>query len=419
MASVRALLASSSAAVVARGSSLRRAVSPWVVPVRDRVLAVWSTFTAAGRAVVLLVVVTWLLAWRFGWQELSVVAAAGLLLLGLAALFTIGRTHLAVSMSVDPPRVTVGEDFTGSIHVTNLSRTPLLPLVLELPTGEGAIGFDLPLLRQKGTYDRLFIVEATRRGVMPVGPVTSVRGDPVGVFRRDVAWTEVVDIFVHPRIVQLAPLGSGLVRDLEGITSETVSRSDLAFHALREYVPGDDLRHVHWRSSARHNTLLVRQFLDTRRSHVSVVVDCVADSYRSDDDYETAVSVAGSILTRAVLDVYDITFLSGSHAMTRGTRRAGLDACSRAEPGTEGIVQVSARGSRLAPDTSVVFLVTGPETSFIALQRSAAQYPVDVVKIAVVVDSDAQPSLRSTGELPLMTIPRLEDLPGMLRWGLS
>ena len=55
--------------------------------------------------------------------------------------------------------------------------------------------------------------------------------------------------------------------------------SDLAFHALREYVPGDDLRHVHWRSSARAGELLVRQYHDTRRNHATVVVDADPAAY--------------------------------------------------------------------------------------------------------------------------------------------
>ena len=60
--------------------------------------------------------------------------------------------------------------------------------------------------------------------------------------------------------------------------------SDLAFHALREYQPGDDRRYVHWRSSAKHGRLLVRQFLDTRRSHLAVVVDTDPGYAGGEDD---------------------------------------------------------------------------------------------------------------------------------------
>ena len=100
-----------------------------------------------------------------------------------------------------------------------------------------------------------------------------MRGDPLGLVRRTVRWTDVTELFVHPRTVSLESLGAGLLRDLEGETTQDLSMSDLAFHALREYQPGDDRRYIHWRSSAKAGRLLVRQFLDTRRSHLSVVVD--------------------------------------------------------------------------------------------------------------------------------------------------
>lgn len=392
---------------------LRRSAAPFT----DRVRPLWAAVTPAGRTVLALTVICWLLASRFGWLELAVVATMGVLLLFIAALFTLGRTRLSVALAVEPPRVSLGQDVIGSIEVTNQSRSPLLSSILELPMGATSIVFDLPSLRHRGRHQETFVVGTQKRGVIPVGPATSVRGDPVGLFRRDLPWTEVIEIFVHPRVVQLETLGQGLVRDLEGRTSDSVSRSDLAFHALREYEPGDDLRHVHWRSTARHGTVLIRQFLDTRRSHVNVIVDCRSDSYRCDEDYETAVSVAGSVLIRAVLDDYDTTFVSGSQAVTRGTGRGVLDACSRAEPGSDNLVHAAGQANLLAPDTSIAFLITGPGTDLITLQRAATQFPVDVARIAVRIDSEAVPSLRDAGDLALLTVSRLEELPAIMRWG--
>ena len=113
---------------------------------------------------------------------------------------------------------------------------------------------------------------------------TTVHGDPLGLVRRTVAWTERTELFVHPLTVSLESLGAGLLRDLEGTVTPDLSMSDLAFHALREYQPGDDRRYIHWRSSAKHDRLLVRQFLDTRRSHLAVVVDTSPEVYARDVD---------------------------------------------------------------------------------------------------------------------------------------
>lgn len=384
---------------------------------RDRVRPVWSCVTPAGRAVLTVAIVAWLLAARFGWQELGIVAGACVLLLLVAALFLLGRTSIAVRLVVEPPRVTVGQPVSGAVEVENRSRGPMLPLRLELPVGQGGVAFQLPVLAPGKLHEELFVVPTEKRGVIEVGPVTSVRGDPVGLLRREVTWSEVHEIFVHPRIVPLDPLGAGLMRDLEGNTSDAVSMSDLAFHALREYSPGDDLRHIHWRSSARHGQLLVRQFLDTRRSHLTVVVDSRPDAYATDDDYETAISVAGSLLVRALLDDYDATFTSGAHASSGAQGKGVLDGCSRAEPSEHDLVRVARDATRLAPDTSVVFLVGGAFTEFIDLQRADHQFPPEVTGIAVRVEGGAPAGLRATGDLPLLTLGRLEDLPALMRWG--
>ncbi len=89
------------------------------------------------------------------------------------------------------------------------------------------------------------------------------------------------DLYVHPRISSLERLGSGFLRDLEGQTTQDLSPSDVAFHTLREYVPGDDRRHVHWKTTARIGKLMVRQFVDTRRSFLSIVISTDPADYAS------------------------------------------------------------------------------------------------------------------------------------------
>jgi uncharacterized protein (DUF58 family) len=378
----------------------------------------WATVTPAGRALGLVCLVAWLAAAWGGWAEMAVLAAGVLVLVLLAALFMIGHTNLAVKVVTEPPRVTVGEPVTGEVEVTNKAKTPLMPVRLELPVGAGGVAFDLPALRPGSVHSELFVVPTERRGVIQVGPVTTGRGDPIGLFRREVTWTDVTEIFVHPVITPLEPLGAGLIRDLEGNVSENVSQSDLAFHALREYSPGDDLRHIHWRSSARHGQLLVRQFLDTRRSHIQVIVDAEPASYRNPEDFELAISAAASLLVRAIMDGFDATFLCGEHAMTRGTGRSALDSCSRAEMTGEPLAKVAGRGSRLAPDTSLVCFVTGPNAPFTTLKRAASHFPIEVNEVAMIIDSTASASLKAVSDLPLLTLGKLSELPGLLKWGL-
>ncbi len=160
------------------------------------------------------------------------------------------------------------------------------------------------------------------RGVHVVGPVIYEKTDPVGVISRRFETGAPLALLVSPVVVDLAVFAGGLTNDLDGATSQQLSMSDLAFHALREYVPGDDLRHVHWRSSAKAGELLVRQFHESRRGHVTILLDADRSSYPRRRDFELAVSVATSVALRAVRDDFDTYLRCGPHlARSREARR--------------------------------------------------------------------------------------------------
>jgi uncharacterized protein (DUF58 family) len=331
----------------------------------------------------------------------------------------IGRTNLRVEVRVDPERVVVGSPAAGQVQIANTSRRALLPIAVELPIGEGAARFQLPLLRGDARHEELFVVPTERRGVISIGPALTVRGDPLGIVRRAVSWTQIVELFVHPLTVSLEPLSSGLLRDLEGQTTNEVSMSDLAFHALREYQPGDDRRYIHWRSSAKAGRFLVRQFLDTRRSHITTVVDSDTSSYVDAEDYEIAISAAASVAVRALRDEQEITVLAGSHAVPRGQGQTVLDTFSRAELADHGLADLAQRASRIAPDTSVALVVTGSRVPFVELQRAAAHFPPEVRVVALRVDPASPTGISGSSALTVLTLSALNDLPALLRGTLQ
>ncbi len=335
--------------------------------------------------------------------------AAWVLLLG-AGLFTIGRVRLSVSLTADPQRVVVGAPAAGAVRVRNDSRRPLLPIGLELPIGIGAARFTLPLLRPAAEQEELFVVPTQHRGVVVVGPAMTVRGDPIGLLRRSVSWTERIEIFVHPVTVRLDSLGAGFLRDLEGQTTNELSMSDLAFHALREYQPGDDRRYIHWRSSAKAGRFLVRQFLDTRRSHVAVVVDSNAGNYADADEFELAISAGASIALRTAADEQEITVLAGEHAAPSGAGTRVLDTFSRAELGTHGLPDLARRTVRVSPDVSLAFLITGPDATFEQLHRAANEFPIEARVIALQVNPRQPSSRRDSRGLTVLGLQRLGDL---------
>jgi uncharacterized protein (DUF58 family) len=375
--------------------------------------------TSLGWSVLGVGLLCWLLGWRFGWIELMLIAAAALLLFLLCAVLAIGRATLQVEVRLDPRRVVVGESSAGEVRVTNLARWRLLPLTLELPVGQDAASFGLPVLRPAASHDELFVVPTRRRGVIPVGPARTVRGDPLGLIRREVSWTSVIELFVRPVTVPLEPLGSGLLRDLEGRTTSDLSMSDLAFHALRDYVPGDDRRYIHWRSSARAGHFMVRQFLDTRRSHFTLLVDSDPAGYPDPDDYELAISATASIALQALRDEQEITVLAGRHAMPAGSGPLVLDTFARAELDGHGLDDLAARAVRMAPDTSIVLLVTGAATPFLELHRASSQFAPEVATLALRIDPHRPTGLTGVRDLTMLNLQQLSDLGPLLQGGLQ
>ena len=358
------------------------------------------------------------------WRELAVLSVACLALLVLALPFLLGRTSVAVDLRLQPERVAAGESVAAGVAVTNRASARLVPTTLEVPVGSAIHRYGISSLAPGATHEESFTIRTERRGVIPVGPAMTRRGDPVGIFSRDVVWTPVREVLVRPHLVPMESLGAGLLRDLEGVSTDAVSQSDLAFHALREYVPGDDLRHIHWRSSAKvmastgESALLVRQYLDTRRSHATIVVDDRLASWGDPEDFETAMAVAASIAVRAVLDEFDVSFVCGSHASSGSDGHLALDAVCRADFGPRGVVESGRQASMLAPDTSLAFFVGGSATEFTDLLRSAAAFPPEVRRFGIVVEPDGTSRVTETGGLPVLHLAAKEDLGGLLRWSV-
>lgn len=411
----------SGAAKAARGAfdRLTTTLGPYARAGREFARPVISVVTGLGWGVLLLGVGSWFLGWRYGWNEMMVIAAVCWIVLLLAVLMTLGRAQLAIELTADPQRVTVGAPAAGSITVRNTARRPLLPIGLELPLGPGHARFLLPLLRAGAEHEEVFVVPTTHRCVMEVGPVSSVRGDPLGLLRRAVPWTESLEIFVHPITVHLDSLGAGLLRDLEGQTTNDISLSDLAFHALREYQPGDDRRYIHWRSTARIGKFMVRQFLDTRRSQVCIVVDSHRDSYPDADDYELAISAAASLTIRVVQDEQEVTVMAGEHAAPNAAPQRVLDVYSRAELSDHGLVDLVRRGLRISPDISLAILVSGSRMPFTELQRAASEFPPEVRVLLLTIDKDAPTSMRSVSGVSVLSLQRLGDLASLAQGALA
>lgn len=218
-----------------------------------------SVVTGLGWTVLLLTLVAFVVGYRLGLREVVVVGWAGAVLVVVAAAALLGRSRLVIRMSLPQARVVVGDAAGVTVTAENPARLPSVPTTVELPIGEGLVDVAIPAVAPRGFHQQHVPVPTTRRGVLDVGPVTGVRADPVGLVRRELVWTAREQVVVHPRTIAIPSTSTGLVRDLEGQATTDLSPADISFHAIREYVPGDDPRTIHWRSTAKTGAFMVRQ----------------------------------------------------------------------------------------------------------------------------------------------------------------
>src|SRR5699024_7558402 len=160
-----------------------------------------------------------------------------------------------------------------------------------------------------------------------------------------------------------------------------LSSSDIAFHALRDYAPGDDRRHVHWRTTARTGKLMVRQFEETRRSHVVVALDNLAEHYASDDEIELAVSAAASIAAQTCRKEMQLTPCTVDERQGAAAVRQMVDDDTLVEPLRERIAfhVLGQTASDVAPNASAVMMVVGCHTTAHELNSAADPLAVGAV----------------------------------------
>lgn len=368
--------------------------------------------SVAGWAVLAVGLVAWVAGRRLGWLELVVLGATFVTTFVAALVFTLGRHPYEVSLNLSDRRVVVGERAMAGVVVRNSAHHPVLPARVELPVGRAQVGFHLPGLGAGEDHEEVFAIPTSRRSVIQVGPVRTVRGDPLGLMRRGVAWGEPQELYVHPRTVPLTSSAAGFIHDLEGRPTRDVTSADLSFHALREYVPGDDRRYVHWRTSARTGTLMVRQFEETRRSHLVVGMSRNERDYGEEEEFEVAVSTLGSLALEAMREDKDLTTLTSHETLRAVSRGQYLDSLTRLEvgDGPGGVVSIAHQISREVERASMVVLVCGSTVSPEDLRTAGAVLPIDARAFAVQVVGGAETSVHTVGVVTVLTIGSLDEL---------
>ncbi|MEH1011545.1 DUF58 domain-containing protein [Micromonospora sp. CPCC 206060] len=255
-----------------------------------------------------------------------------LAVLPLLAAVYVGRSRykLACSRSLEPHRVPVGATSRVVLRLQNMSRLPTGTLLLEdrLPYALGS--------RPRVVLERLgaqqassvaYTVRADVRGRYDVGPLVVRMTDPFGLCELSRAFPSTDRLTVVPQVVPLPTVR--LPGEYSG-TGDSRARS-VAVHgeddaATREYRRGDDLRRVHWKSTARTGELMVRREEQPWESRATVVLDTRSQGHRGEGptaSFEWAVSAAASIAVHLRHNGYKLRLVTGSGADVDASEAAG------------------------------------------------------------------------------------------------
>lgn len=306
--------------------------------------------TARGAALLVGAVLLWGVGRLIGVAELYVVAVASAALVGVGALAVrLLAATIAVRRSASSARLLYGS--TGEVHVRlrNDSRLVAPPLLVSDEvhwTLADRPRFVVAGLPPGATTTLAYPVRATQRGRFSVGPLTIRVRDPFGLTQLARRYERADEIVVYPEV---EPLEVGVVGgDHRGTGSSQARRlfnSGDEFHTMREYVQGDDLRMIHWASTAHRATLMVRQNEMPWQAEATIVCDLRSRAHTgagADSTFEKALSVAASVVWHLADHHYQLRLLTEDDVRTRGVEpwEALLERLAVAE-------QSSARG--LAP----------------------------------------------------------------------
>ena len=378
-----------------------------------------GALTPVGWAVIAAMLAGTVAALAFGWLEGFIVAVMGLVALVVAVASVASPSPLSVSLRMKNDRIVAGQVAVGRVRVVNESGRRSGSTLVEVTIGRGSGEFLVPPISGNGTWNESFSVMTKRRGVINVGPARTVRMDGLGLLRRVRSWDDPILVHVHPPTVRFSFDATGMQMDVEGVASEKLTSSDVSFHALRDYEPGDDRRAVHWPSTARLGRLIVRQFEETHRSHHMVLLDTRVDAWDR-RSFETAVSVAASLALAGSGEARTVSMHTADEWIPTGSPMAMLDALSEMETSTRsefaGIVRrcIMERGG-----ISVLSIVVGAGVDDEEAARLANIAPVDVIVSVIRVVPGRARRRRKITRGVIIDCPSLEDLPMLVSRGVN
>ncbi len=358
------------------------------------------------------------------WRYPGVVAFGGALLVlaASATLTVLRRMPVRIDRRVWPLEVTRFQPCEAQLRIER--RGGLLPLPVDTTdhVDGAAVPIVVPPLSAGRSAEVRYAIPTHQRGVRTVGPVDVHRRALAGLAETRAALGTTIEVRVLPRVLPVRGLPTGVRRAYIG-TDERVPHGGTDLIGLREYLPGDDLRRLHWATSARSGKLMVREDADPSSAHLTLLVDDRTGSYAGQDAdsakaaarLEEAVEVAASLAVAAAESDHGVRLLTVSGHLDR-TMFASPGVPADARDIVSALAEVSAHDLATTPGPlpvaglDIVVAVTGAAADLGPLVTEAGRAAVGVV---AVVDP-ASAGVLTSGAVAVLRGARAADL--LARW---
>ena len=242
-------------------------------------------------------------AWLFGLPEAAVLSVGAALLVVTAAVWL--RFHspqIEIQRSALPIRLRVGQPCSVQLSTSNAGRRRTAVLVLSMRvSGIGTIWIHLAPLRRSERNISSYNLPTQQRGRVVIEPTRVEAQDPFGLLSSFRSVGEATSILILPRFWSLSPLdvAVGEQNQTAALHSERSARPSDEFASLRDYLPGDDVRRIHWPSTARAGRPVMRQFENPWQHRTTVLLDLRSTTGFDSAAFERAVSAAASVIELA------------------------------------------------------------------------------------------------------------------------
>lgn len=331
--------------------------------------------TTRGRVMVGSTLVLYPAARLLGIDEMYLLVAAAGLLPAVAVLFVrVGRRAVRFRHRVTPVRVFAGGTIRIEVSARNDGRAPSPPLRVheQLPRAlGGTIDVSVPSVRAGATAAIASERPVPRRGRFDIGPLTALVVDPLGLAQAAVDVSQPVPLTVYPAIEQLAEVE---LRDRRTSGGQAAALRPALhgdeFFAVRQWQDGDDMRKIHWRTTARRGEVMIRQDETHPLPRATIFVDTRADGHRGDgrrSSFEWALSAAGSVLWELARQGFAVRLALADAGPTesswgREATNPGLTMLALATPHAGSLAPAIKRIARRPGADGVLIAIISPPT---------------------------------------------------------